>query len=78
MIGYNRLFGLSRKNLSVADVRVNVCRVLRWAAKRTMLVGLVLCGLAGAFEDKCFSNNIIADEVMIFVSLVAFLSSDAV
>jgi hypothetical protein len=62
----------------VADVRVNVCRVLRWAAQRTMLVGIVVCGLAGAFEDKQFSKNIIADEVMIFVSLVAVLSCGAV
>jgi hypothetical protein len=33
-----------------------------------MLVGSVVCELAGAFEeDKYFSRNIIADEVMIFV-----------
>jgi hypothetical protein len=62
----------------VADVRVNVCRVQRWAAKRTMLVGFVVCGLAGAFEDKCLSNNVTANEVMIFVSLVAVLSFGAV
>jgi hypothetical protein len=29
------------KNLSVADIRVNVYRVWRWAALRTMLVGLL-------------------------------------
>lgn len=65
--------------MRVADVRANACRVQRWAAKRTMLVGLVVCGLAGAsFEDKCLSNNVTANEAMIFVSLVAVLSFGAV
>lgn len=73
------LFGaVEGKNLSVADVRANVCRVLRWAAWRTMLVGFVVCEPAGAFEDKCWSKNIIADEVMIFVSFAAVLSFNAV
>ena len=38
-------------------------------------MGFVACELAGAFEDKCWSNNIVTDEVMIFVSLEAILSS---
>lgn len=41
-------------------------------------MGFVVCELAGAFDDKCFSRNIIADEVMIFVSFAAVLSFNAV
>jgi hypothetical protein len=36
--------------------------------------GVVVCELAGAFEDKCLSSNIVAHEVMVFVSLTAILS----
>ena len=44
-----------------------------------MLVGIVVCELAGPFEeDKYFSRNIIADEVMIFVSFAAAVSLNAV
>jgi hypothetical protein len=39
-----------------------------------MLVGFVVCVLAGTLEDKWLNNNITPDEVIHFVSIAACLS----